>query len=154
MVIPGKRERPCRKSDPTTLFRQEALASSERQNDGQVIIIRPVSFTVLTAGVGVFLARSALFVLCRVYAGELARACAFLQGSLPKCIPSSRVITQVFVAEGDLVQQGNPLFTLEANLYNGTGENTTEFMKRELERGITLHRESMERERAGQRIEY
>ena len=136
-------------SDPTTLFRQEALASSERQNDGQVIIIRPVSFTVLTAGVGVFLALLLLFLCFAGYTrDELAKGILIPDGEFAKVYTfKPGVITQVFVAEGDLVQQGNPLFTLEANLYSGTGENTTEFMKRELERGITLHRESMKRER-------
>jgi membrane fusion protein len=129
-------------SDPTTLFRQEALTYSERQNDGQVIVIRPVSFTVLTAGVGVFLVLLLHFLFLAGYTrDELAKGTLIPAGEFAKVYTfKPGVITQVFVTEGNLVQQGNPLFTLEANLYNGTGENTTEFMKRELARGIALHR--------------
>jgi len=136
-------------SDPTTLFRQEALTSSARQNDGQVIAIRPVSFTVLTAGVGVFLVLLLLFLFGAGYTrDELAKGMLIPEGEFAKVYTfKPGVITQVFVSEGDLVQQGKPLFTLEANLYNGTGENTTEFMKRELERGIALHLERMKREK-------
>lgn len=141
--------------DPNRLFRKEALHYMERQNDGRVILIRPVSFSVLTTGVGVFLVLLLLFLSAAGYTrNELAKGILVPSGEFAKVYTfKPGVITQVFVAEGAPVRQGDPLFVLEASQYNGTGENATESIKQELRRAIALNQKSIERARLSNALE-
>ena len=142
-------------NDPNKLFRKEALDYMERQNDGQVIIIRPLSFTIMTTGVCIFLILLLVFLIFAGYTrNELAKGTLIPDGEFAKVYTfKPGVIKQVFVAEGDLVEQGDDLFILEANQYNGTGENTTEFVKQELEKAISLHQQGIDREKRSNALE-
>ncbi len=142
-------------NDPKKLFRAEALGQVQRQNDGHVILVRPLSFALLTAGVCAVLAAVVVFLLLGGYTrGELAKGILVPAGQYAKVYTfKPGVIREVKVQDGELVAAGDPLFVMEASLYDGSGENATEVMKQELAYVITLHRDSIRRERQSSAME-
>ncbi|MBL4853216.1 MAG: HlyD family efflux transporter periplasmic adaptor subunit [Robiginitomaculum sp.] len=95
-----------------TLFRPEALEHKRRKLHGEVIIVQPVSFFVLTA---VFFVVTAVIVAF-LASGEYKRKETVIGYIAPERglsvirADQGGRLTQVFVSEGDVVPAGTPLF--------------------------------------------
>ncbi|BAV75590.1 putative secretion protein [Pseudomonas chlororaphis subsp. aurantiaca] len=105
----------------TPLFRLEALASRQVNWLGEIVLVRPVSFTVLTLIAVLFAAMVVTFFLCGSYtkrstvSGQLVPS----SGQLKIHSPQYGVVLERFVDEGQLVKQGTRLFRLSSERFAG-----------------------------------
>jgi membrane fusion protein len=101
-----------------TLFRKEVLEHKRRKLHGEVIIVQPVSFFIMTA---------VFFVLVAVMVGFLANGSYKRKETVIGYIAPERGLsviradqggrlTQVFVSEGDVVPAGTPLFEARVDI--------------------------------------
>jgi len=105
----------------TPLFRLEALASRQGNWLGDIVLVRPVSFTVLTLIASLFGAMVVMFFICGSYTkrstvpGHLVPS----SGQLKIYSPQYGVVLERFVEEGQIVKQGAPLFRLSSERFAG-----------------------------------
>ncbi|WP_096376024.1 HlyD family secretion protein [Pseudomonas chlororaphis] len=103
------------------MFRLEALASRQVNWLGEIVLVRPVSFTVLTLIAVLFAAMVVTFFLCGSYtkrstvSGQLVPS----SGQLKIHSPQYGVVLERFVDEGQLVKQGTRLFRLSSERFAG-----------------------------------
>jgi membrane fusion protein len=138
-----------------TLFRDAAVEHMESTWSGRVLLMRPLSFTIYTAGSVAILAILIAFVCWATYT-KREQAVGFVR-------PESGVSTirpmidgrigEIFVVEGDHVEAGDPLFSITAELENERG-SLPEQLSEEITRQIDLmqmgsenHRESLLRQK-------
>ena len=101
-----------------TLFRKEALEHKRRKLHGEVIIVQPVSFFVLTATFFVLTAVMVVFLA----SGEYKRKETVIGYIAPERglsvirADQGGRLTQVFVNEGDVVPAGTPLFEARVDI--------------------------------------
>ena len=106
-----------------TLFRKEALDNKRRKLHGEVIIVQPVSFFIITA---------VFFVITFVIVGFLANGNYKRKETVIGYIAPERGLsviradqggrlTQVFVNEGDVVPAGTPLFEARVDIETENG---------------------------------
>lgn len=105
----------------TPLFRLEALASRQGNWLGDIVLVRPVSFTVLTLIAVLF---AALVVTFFIYGSYTKRSTVPGQlvpssGQLKIYSPQYGVVLERFVDEGQLVKQGGQLFRLSSERFAG-----------------------------------
>ncbi len=105
----------------TPLFRLEALASRQGNWLGDIVLVRPVSFTVLTLISVLFAVLVVTFFICGSYTkrstvpGQLVP----FSGQLKIYSPQYGVVLERFVDEGQLVKQGGQLFRLSSERFAG-----------------------------------
>lgn len=105
----------------TSLFRPEALAPRQDNWLGDIVLVRPVSFTVLTLIASLFGALVVTFFICGSYtkrstvSGHLVPS----SGQLKIYSPQYGVVLERFVDEGQIVKQGAPLFRLSSERFAG-----------------------------------
>lgn len=105
----------------TPLFRLEALASRQGDWLGDIVLVRPVSFTVLTLIAVLFAALVVTFFICGSYTkrstvpGQLVPS----SGQLKIYSPQYGVVLERFVDEGQSVKQGEQLFLLSSERFAG-----------------------------------
>ena len=98
----------------TTLFRKEALEHQQQRPLGDTILLRPLSFSLLTA----FAVVSALAVLAFVTWGEYTRKAtvkgylAPTQGLIKVYAPEAGTLIEKHAHDGQVVRKGQPLFVL------------------------------------------
>ncbi len=106
------------------LFRQEAISATQDRWLGSVSISRPLSFSLITScaiGVGASLAAFAAW-------GDITRKASLsgllvpLAGSLGIAAPTSGVLAQVHILEGQAVQAGQALFTINTERVGAGGD--------------------------------
>ncbi|MCP2021981.1 UNVERIFIED_ORG: membrane fusion protein [Pseudomonas reinekei] len=108
----------------TPLFRLEALASQQSNWLGEIVLVRPVSFTALTLIATLFAAMVVTFFICGSYtkrstvAGQLVPT----SGQLKIHSPQYGLVLERFVDEGQLVKQGARLFRLSSERFAGDSE--------------------------------
>lgn len=98
----------------TSLFRQEALDNQKQRLWGEVILIQPLSFYLITGAVTVVVLVVAAFLIYGTYARR-ENVSGYLvpdKGLVKIYANQSGLITAVHVEEGDQVSQGDLLFTL------------------------------------------
>ena len=101
-----------------TLFRPEAFEHKRRKLHGEVIIVQPVSFFVLTATFFVLTA----FMVAFLASGEYKRKETVVGYIAPERglsvirADQGGRLTQVFVKEGDVVPAGTPLFEARVDI--------------------------------------
>ena len=101
-----------------TLFRPEALEHKRRKLHGEVIIVQPVSFFVLTATFFVL----TTFIVAFLASGEYKRKETVVGYIAPERglsvirADQGGRLTQVFVSEGDIVPAGTPLFEARVDI--------------------------------------
>lgn len=99
-----------------SLFRKEALDHSQNRLYGEVILLQPLSVTVLVASVVTICA----FIIAMLFWGTYARketVKGFLvpdKGIVKIYAPNTGNVSEVHVSDGDLVYEGQPLLTLMA----------------------------------------
>lgn len=105
----------------TPLFRLEVLASRQGNWLGSIVLVRPVSFTVLTLVAALFGVLVVTFFICGSYTkrstvlGQLVPS----SGQLKIYSPQYGVVLERFVDEGQLVKQGDQLFRLSSERFAG-----------------------------------
>ncbi|WP_191634971.1 HlyD family secretion protein [Pseudomonas fluorescens] len=103
------------------MFRLEALASRQGDWLGDIVLVRPVSFTVLTLIAVLFAALVVTFFICGSYTkrstvpGQLVPS----SGQLKIYSPQYGVVLERFVDEGQSVKQGEQLFLLSSERFAG-----------------------------------
>lgn len=105
------------------LFRDQALEAQKSKWIGEVILIRPFSFTILTLFVVIF----TLILLAFIFLGSYTKRTT-VQGLL---MPNTGVIrvysseggtvSRKYVKDGELVKTGQPLFALKMTRYSSSG---------------------------------
>lgn len=105
----------------TPLFRLEALASRQGNWLGDIVLVRPVSFTVLTLISVLF---AVLVVTFFIYGSYTKRSTVPGQlvpssGQLKIYSPQYGVVLERFVDEGQSVKQGGQLFSLSSERFAG-----------------------------------
>lgn len=104
----------------TTLFRQEALDNQKQRLWGEVVLIQPLSFYLITGAVTVVVLVVAAFLIYGTYARR-ENVSGYLvpdKGLVKIYAIQSGLITAVHVEEGDQVSQGDLLFTLSTQKTN------------------------------------
>lgn len=127
------------------LFRDKAIEAQKSKWIGEVILIRPFSFTVLTLGVVIF----ALMLVCFIFLGSYTKRTS-VKGLL---IPSTGLIriysaeggtvSEKFVKDGQEVQKGDSLLALKMTRYSSSG-NYNESVEQQIE----LKKQSLDMEKA------
>ncbi|WP_277590013.1 HlyD family secretion protein [Pseudomonas chlororaphis] len=103
------------------MFRLEALASRQVNWLGEIVLVRPVSFTVLTLIAVLFAVMVVTFFLCGSYTkrstvpGQLVPS----SGQLKIHSPQYGLVLERFVEEGQLVKRGARLFRLSSERFAG-----------------------------------
>lgn len=126
------------------LFRDKAIDAQKSKWIGEVILIRPFSFTVLTIVVAIFTVLLVSFIFFGSYTKRTS-----VKGLL---IPNTGLIrvysaeggsvSEKFVKEGQLVEKGTPLIALKMTRYNSTG-NYNESVQQQIE----LKKQSLDTEK-------
>jgi membrane fusion protein len=133
------------------LFRPEVLARREQSALGTIVLVRPLSFAVMTAGAAVAAVAFAAFMLFGEYtkkarvAGELVPA----GGVLKLHAREPAVVRERRVQEGQRVRAGEVLFVLESGRTTADGADLDAALQRGFtERGAQLEREARAQQQA------
>lgn len=109
-----------------SLFRAEALAASSAGTMGEVLIVQPPLFSIMSfAAVVVSLAAGSLLVF-----GEFSRketVAGYLaphEGVAAVVAARGGVVTRLFVGEGDIVAEGELLVSLSTDSFSGEGSGS------------------------------
>lgn len=106
-----------------TLFRPESLEHKRRKLHGEVIIVQPVGFFIMTATFFVLTA----FIVAFLASGEYKRKETVVGFMAPERglsvirADQGGRLTQVFVSEGDVVPAGTPLFAARVDIETENG---------------------------------
>ncbi len=105
------------------LFRDKAVDAQKSKWIGQVILISPFSFTVMTIGVAIFTIIIVLFLFLGSYTKKTT-----VQGQLMPDTGLIRVYTvdggtinKKFIQEGQTVKMGDPLYQLQMTRFSNSG---------------------------------
>lgn len=125
---------PLSKSEPDTtesssstksvsLFRQKALDAQHVSWLGDIVLVRPTSFTFLTI---VALCMGLVIVLFLFFGSYTKRATVTGQlvpaeGQVKVIVPQPGIVLEKFVKEGQEVKRGDRLFTVSSERYNSDG---------------------------------
>lgn len=106
------------------LFRQAALENRQAKLLGEIILIRPLSFTLLTTGA---LAIAGLLLAFLIFGSYTKRSTVAGQlmpdtGVIKVYAPQSGVVTRKQVQEGQSVKQGETLFVLSSERQSSQGD--------------------------------
>lgn len=136
-------------TDPKKLFRAEAINAKNTDSMGRVIIVRPVSYSLLTAFIVCFLlmvilvlhyaqySRQELVVGRLVHEGDFARIFA----------PRSGLVKNTYVKEGELVEKGQSLMLIESETFEYNGHSLSSLVIEELKYTQKLLNQTIENER-------
>lgn len=126
------------------LFRDQAIDAQKSKWIGEVVLIRPVSFTVLTIGVVIF----TMMLLAFIFFGSYTKRTSVKGLLIPNTglirVYSSEggTVSEKFVKEGQLVQQGDRLILLKMTRYSGAGN-----YNESVEQQIQLKKQTLENEK-------
>jgi membrane fusion protein len=108
----------------TSLFRPEVMEHQRRRLMGEVILVQPMTQTVMTAALTLFSVAGLAFVVAGTYAKtETVQGYVAPTGGLAQIYAThGGIVTEVPVHEGDYVEKGTPLvrLSLETAGANGT----------------------------------
>lgn len=107
----------------STIFRAEALAARTEQWMGDIILVRPVSFALLTAAAAAAAAVVMLFLAFGSYTQRATVSGLLLPrtGLLKVHAPQAGIVIEKHVAEGQPVKRGDVLYTLSGERRGSTG---------------------------------
>ncbi|OLU23288.1 HlyD family secretion protein [Pseudomonas sp. PA15(2017)] len=128
------------------LFRQEALDAQQADGFGKIILIRPVSFSVLTLlaavmvlmVVGLFIFGS--YTKRSTVSGQLVP----IGGVATVYSPQTGTVLRTFVEEGQLVQGGDPLMIISSERYDSEAGPIQASIIQQLEKRRQSLREELE----------
>lgn len=105
----------------TPLFRLEALSARQANWLGEIVLVRPVSFAVLTLIAGLFAVMVVSFFLWGSYTKRITVPGQLVpfSGQLKIHAPQYGLVLERFIDEGQPVKQGAPLFRISSERYAG-----------------------------------
>lgn len=126
------------------LFRDKAIDAQKSKWIGEVILIRPFSFTVLTIVVAIFTVLLVSFIFFGSYTKRTSVKGLLIPntGLIRVYSAEGGTVSEKFVKEGQLVEKGTPLITLKMTRYNSTG-NYNESVQKQIE----LKKQSLDTEK-------
>ena len=126
------------------LFRDKAIYAQKSKWIGEVILIRPFSFTVLTIVVAIFTVLLVSFIFFGSYTKRTSVKGLLIPntGLIRVYSAEGGTVSEKFVKEGQLVEKGTPLIALKMTRYNSTG-NYNESVQQQ----IKLKKQSLDTEK-------
>lgn len=126
------------------LFRDKAIDAQKSKWIGEVILIRPFSFTVLTIVVAIFTVLLVSFIFFGSYTKRTSVKGLLIPntGLIRVYSAEGGTVSEKFVKEGQLVGKGTPLIALKMTRYNSTG-NYNESVQQQIE----LKKQSLDTEK-------
>lgn len=126
------------------LFRDKAIDAQKSKWIGEVILIRPFSFTVLTSVVAIFTVLLVSFIFFGSYTKRTSVKGLLIPntGLIRVYSAEGGTVSEKFVKEGQLVEKGTPLIALKMTRYNSTG-NYNESVQQQIE----LKKQSLDTEK-------
>ncbi|WP_313388117.1 HlyD family secretion protein [Achromobacter aegrifaciens] len=132
-----------------SLFREEALDAQVGKWLGDVVLVRPLSFAILTALVVVISATLCAIMVFGSYTkritvyGQLVSA----QGQLKVHAPQPGVVFEKYVEEGQLVTSGMPLFKVSSERYDVNSGPVQAGISQQLQHRLDLLRGELDKTR-------
>ncbi|MCF6336767.1 MAG: HlyD family secretion protein [Gammaproteobacteria bacterium] len=124
-----------------SLFRTEVINKKQDENIfGEVVLIRPISFTIYTVLFVIFVISLGLFLYFGHYASkETVNGVLNPQSGLAKVYaPRRGIVASILVKEGDEVTKGDVIYVVSTERYLGDGGNIQSFFTKENDNTIAL----------------
>ena len=130
-----------------SLFRAEVYQAKQNRWTGRIVLTRPFSFTFLTICAALLALALVLFTIFGSYTDKTSVEGQLLPrlGVARVYPPEAGIITAVHVADGDMVNAGDALFTLSTSRYDGSG-NVQARLAAEAELKKTLAEQEIQRQ--------
>ena len=130
-----------------SLFRAEVYQAKQNRWTGRIVLTRPFSFTFLTICAALLALALVLFTIFGSYTDKTSVEGQLLPrlGVARVYPPEAGLITAVHVADGDMVNAGDALFTLSTSHYDGSG-NVQARLAAEAELKKTLAEQEIQRQ--------
>lgn len=126
------------------LFRPAALNSRHASWLGNIVLVRPLAFTVLTAFAVAAATIICAFLFCATYTKRSAVAGQLIPdtGLVKVYVPQSGIVFEKYVVEGQSVKQGDILYVLSSERRSSRGDE----IQASVSTQVTTRRESLRNE--------
>ncbi len=117
------------------LFRREALDARQTNGLGDTVLVRPISFTVLTCMATALAVSVAAFFFFASYTkrSTISGQLVPVGGLVKVYVPQAGIVFEKFVHEGQRVKRGEPLLTISSERYGSDAEPVQAGISRQLE---------------------
>ncbi|AZD61067.1 HlyD family secretion protein [Pseudomonas chlororaphis subsp. aurantiaca] len=117
------------------LFRREALDARQTNGLGDIVLVRPISFTVLTCLATALAVSVAAFFFFGSYTkrSTISGQLVPVGGQVKVYVPQAGIVFEKFVHEGQRVKRGEPLLTISSERYGSDAEPVQAGISRQLE---------------------
>ncbi|AZD36018.1 HlyD family secretion protein [Pseudomonas chlororaphis subsp. aurantiaca] len=117
------------------LFRREALDARQTNGLGDIVLVRPISFTVLTCLATALAVAVAAFFFFGSYTkrSTISGQLVPVGGQVKVYVPQAGIVFEKFVHEGQRVKRGEPLLTISSERYGSDAEPVQAGISRQLE---------------------
>ncbi len=117
------------------LFRREALDARQTNGLGDIVLVRPISFTVLTCLATALAVSVAAFFFFASYTkrSTISGQLVPVGGLVKVYVPQAGIVFETFVHEGQRVKRGEPLLTISSERYGSDAEPVQAGISRQLE---------------------
>ncbi|AZD74452.1 HlyD family secretion protein [Pseudomonas chlororaphis subsp. aurantiaca] len=119
----------------TPLFRREALEAQQTNWLGDIVLVRPISFTFLTS----LAAAMAVLVMAFFFFGSYTKRSTIsgqlvpVSGQVKVHVPQAGIVSEKFVHEGQAVKRGDPLLRISSERYGADAGPVQANISRQLE---------------------
>ncbi|AZD86158.1 HlyD family secretion protein [Pseudomonas chlororaphis subsp. aureofaciens] len=117
------------------LFRREALDARQTNGLGDIVLVRPISFTLLTCLATALAVSVAAFFFFASYTkrSTISGQLVPVGGLVKVYVPQAGIVFETFVHEGQRVKRGEPLLTISSERYGSDAEPVQAGISRQLE---------------------
>ncbi len=117
------------------LFRREALDARQTNGLGDIVLVRPISFTVLTCLATALAVSVAAFFFFASYTkrSTISGQLVPVGGLVKVYVPQAGIVFETLVHEGQRVKRGEPLLTISSERYGSDAEPVQAGISRQLE---------------------
>ncbi|WP_414885854.1 HlyD family secretion protein [Pseudomonas chlororaphis] len=117
------------------MFRREALDARQTNGLGVIVLVRPISFTVLTCLATALAVAVAAFFFFASYTkrSTISGQLVPVGGLVKVYVPQAGIVFETFVHEGQRVKRGEPLLTISSERYGSDAEPVQAGISRQLE---------------------
>ncbi|QQX62032.1 HlyD family secretion protein [Pseudomonas chlororaphis] len=117
------------------MFRREALDARQTNGLGDIVLVRPISFTVLTCLATALAVSVAAFFFFGSYTkrSTISGQLVPVGGQVKVYVPQAGIVFEKFVHEGQRVKRGEPLLTISSERYGSDAEPVQAGISRQLE---------------------
>ncbi|WP_028684012.1 HlyD family secretion protein [Pseudomonas chlororaphis] len=117
------------------MFRREALDARQTNGLGDIVLVRPISFTVLTCLATALAVSVAAFFFFASYTkrSTISGQLVPVGGLVKVYVPQAGIVFETLVHEGQRVKRGEPLLTISSERYGSDAEPVQAGISRQLE---------------------